>query len=165
MHSSLCVVLGRTVSGTVSGTVSVCAYWDASAPAYFLVSDSWLTFIPSQMQPLLLKPYTTTHALTLSYLSLTLTNFFFPMPLHTFLAFIPNLKVDAAGICRDLDNAWDDAWEEKCRTGLVIVHIVSAVVVMGAQWWAWGRMWRWSAEVRRLRDEEGEVEKCEKRGV
>ncbi|KAF2270275.1 hypothetical protein CC78DRAFT_198202 [Lojkania enalia] len=100
------------------------------------------------MSPALVSAYTAVHVVTLCFVSLTVLNIFLPIRIDSVVPLIPDWKLDPSRLCRDLDNAWDEDWVERCRTSFAIVETglaAVAVVLMGAQWWALGRVWRWGA--------------------
>ncbi|KAF2112639.1 hypothetical protein BDV96DRAFT_664276 [Lophiotrema nucula] len=105
----------------------------------------------ARMSPTLVSAYTTFHASTLSFLSLTLLNFFLPLRIDAVLPFIPSLTLDASSMCDELSGAWDEDWLERCYVGVLIVKIGVASVatcMMTAQWWALYTVWNWGVDVR-----------------
>ncbi|KAF2730647.1 hypothetical protein EJ04DRAFT_34701 [Polyplosphaeria fusca] len=134
------------------------------APVVFLVANcgalgaSVCGFVGVvKMKSRLIDIYMAVHGTMLSYLSLALLNFFLPLRIDAILPFIPNVRLSPDTACRDLGRAWDPAWVEQCRAGLAVAHMAGAAVammLMGAQWWAFGRVWQWEAEARR-REVEG----------
>ena len=114
-------------------------------------SDSRLLTAHDQINPTLVSAYTSIHALTLSFLSLTLLNVFLPLRIDAVLPFIPSQTLDASSMCDELSGAWDEDWLEGCYVGLLIVKVGLATVatcMMTAQWLALYRVWNWGIEIR-----------------
>ncbi|KAF2477517.1 uncharacterized protein BDR25DRAFT_274708 [Lindgomyces ingoldianus] len=106
-----------------------------------------------RMDTLLVSAYTTVHATTLLISTLALFDLVLPFETTAAIPIFPSMRLGFVDMCSEHDGfGWDAQWVDQCRMSFAVMKAVAVgvgLVLVGIQWWAVGKVWRWGRGLRR----------------